>query len=513
MRLLAALLALALLVALPAAAQEHQHAASGPVFLAHDLRTTGEAYAGGLAGFAPLFLGDDHLPDPHKQNQVRVSQGGVTLFETTADSGHDYDGVAPLLIALPAAGPYEVASLSGDKVQASFAGVAAPAPAGPPVAVDLTMPVQASAGVPAPIVITAKGPSGKPVPHSDGIVEVRRDGPSGELLLRTHLHTHEDPMRLEYVFPAPGTYAVRATVYQAYPGGGEGDFAPATTVRTLTVAAGLPVPGVPAVGVPPAARNAAVEGAAGGTYRLVGTYDPYTHVGLGTLQHLAATVMDPAARAPVAHVDFTAELSGPAGTWWSSASLHEYDGILQVAARAPLPGLHVLKVTASAGSWKDTLEMPFHVEPAADLVPEAATLALQAPRIEAGQPAAFTLSARDAAGRPLAHSEVDLLVLDPDGVTYLVAKLHTHASGDFPFTLALPRAGTYEFVATASSLEPSTPAAGAASFKLGVEPGVAVAAPTVPPAAATAPMPALVAAVALLGAAWAGSRRRTAGHS
>ena len=509
MRVVPAVLALAVLLVLPAAAQEHEHSASGPVFLAHDLRTTGEAYAGGLAGFAPMFLGDDAIPDPHKQNQVRVSQGGITLFETTADSGHDYDGVAPFLLAIPAAGPFEVASIAGDKVQAEFKGLAAPAPALAATA-ELELPAQSAAGAAVPIALAAKVPG--LVAHSDGIVEVRKDGPEGEVLLRVHAHTHEAPMALHYVFPQPGTYAVRATVYQAYPGGDDTAFVPATVVKAHEVLPGPPPAGpVPVAAMPPAARNAVVEGTtSGGPYRLIGSYDPYTVVGLGTLQHLAVSVMDPATRAPVAHVDFKAEVAGPYGTWWSSASLHEYDGIFELAARAPIPGLHVLKVSAETGAWKGTVEMPFTVLPGLEQVP-AAAITLRSPDrgVAANQSADFAFSARDAAGRPVAHSEIDLVVLDPDGNLHLQAKLHTHGDGDFPFTLALPRAGNYRLLASATSLDPNTPLAGAAAFTLGVEPGAAIAAVTgAPTAAATAPGPALALLLAGLAGAVAGMARR-----
>lgn len=442
--------------------QEHQHATSTGVVIAHDLPPSGRTYVGNLNHFVVLYLGDDGVPDFHQQNEVRVRLNGVTVFATTEDSGHDYDGVYGFDVAFLQAGQYEVEALQDGNVKATFAGrvesPATQAAAWPNLSAWIALgsvppgPTQSSFEIDPQV-------DGQRVFHSDAVVEVYRApvdlaadgilpaGKSGALVLRTRTHTHEDIQRIEAVFEGGHNYALHAQTYRAFPSSGI-DFQPATALAGFSTEPPLPRPAtvLPAAGAVP--ENVVVS-APMGPYTLYGTFDPYNVVGPDTLLHLTVVVLD-GNHTPVQHVDFTAELLGPDGEpVFASSTLHEYDGVLELDTVQAVPGAYVLQVTADRGD-SASLQLPFTVSPAAPSFgqgPQRVTLD-GAEAVQVGHEATWTFHVADLAGNPYQHNEMDVVIervlVDVPAVPVLRAKLHTHASGDFPMTVTFQEPGTYQ---------------------------------------------------------------------
>ncbi len=450
------LLALGLLLALavPALGQ-HEHGDSSGIVISHDVPADGRTYVGDLSHFGVLDLGTDLVPDFHQQNHIRVTENGVVLFETTDDSGHDYDGVNTFTLAFPAEGDYMVETLNATgAAQTMFMGQVHRLV---PKTLDLAVEAPASVAplTPAHIVITPSV-DGKIANHTDSLVEVRQ---GAALLLRSHTHTHLEKQELDVAFPAPGTYTLRVTGYLSYPSSKAVPITPVTVEKTIMVSAGVPAPIAgpslvqPVLGDPQNDReNAVVMGTtSGGNYTLVGTYDPYVVVAPGTQQHIDLLVMDPITKAPLQHVNFEAEFGNPAALLFRSSSLHEYDGIYEFTAVEQVPGEYVLHAIATYGPWSGEITVPYIVAPPVTPAvlntpptPAAGVELLSIggfDGIVAGKTANLTLDLKDPAGFPLSHSEVDVQVVDERNVAVLETKLHTH-DGHFAFRAAFP-AGTY----------------------------------------------------------------------
>lgn len=470
------LIPLALLAAASlAGAQGHEHGNQGPILLTHDGPADGRQFAGNLAHFAAIAHGPDAIPDFHQDVPMRITLNGRVLFETTPDSGHDYDGINIVDVVFPEAGAYLVEALdaSGAAV-ATFAGEVLPAP-------ELAASLATSDWMEQPVV-------GRPVPfthwvapdatvqdalipHTDCWFEVLRDGRTE---FRTKTHTHEEKQVVEYAFSQAGPHVVRTTCFQAYPSVKATLFAPVVHEQTVEVQAaavpGIPAPGMEAPVLPPADQNAVVQGTADGELLLVGTFDPYTVVGPDTLQHLVVAAVDPATGAPRQHVDFTATFSGPAGVIFSSDTLHEYDGLYEVAARQTLPGVYTLRVTADAGDWTDSIAMAYTVAP--PVAPTSAGLVsfdLAYHGASEGIVGDYAFAAQASSG-PFAHSEIELRVLGASSpIPLLVAKLHTHADGTFPFRLSLPQ-DDYVFEVDGFPLVPEAVLVSAETFAVPVGP-------------------------------------------
>lgn len=487
-----ALLLALLTLAAVASAQGHEHGnADSGVVIAHDLPPDGRAYVGGLAHFAVVYLGDDLAPDVHQQNRARVTLDGAVLFETTPDSGHDYDGVHGFDVVFPAAGSYAVEALDeSGMVLARFAGTVVE-PAAGASKLELEAQESAVAGEAASFTFRTVDGAGAIVPHSDALFEVRQ---GTALLFRAKTHTHTEDQVLRYAFPAAGTYTVRVTDYLAYPAGSDDlEFAPQTVEATVTVSPAPPAAGVPTLPAADAETNVVVEGeSSNATYAIFGTFDPSTVVGPHTQTRLGVLVMDTAARQPVQHVNFVATLHGPTGqVLFSSETLHEYDGILELASTQPTPGTYHLTVDAERGDWTGHVELAYTVLPpvepvALDAEPQPAVgpILFDVSGLDgatAGAPMAIELFGHNLAGQPFPHSEVDVQVLDAKGVPVLATKLHTHSDGRFPFTAALPE-GSYTLLLAPFPLSPTAtpmfygPTVGsslAIPFTVGAGPGFA----------------------------------------
>lgn len=513
----ASLLALSALSVLPSAsAQGHEHGGmDAGVSIAHDAPADGRTFVGNVNHFSVIAHGDDEVPDFHQDIPWRVTLNGKTLAETTSDSGHDYDGVNSFDIVFPATGAYTVEAIAADgSMAAMFNGTVVDGPLTPAV-LALSMPEGSIAGQPARFSFFVHAPDpGSIIPHSDCTFEAVK---GGRTEFRTKLHTHEDEQVLDYAFAEPGDYTVRVLCFQAYPSARATLFAPLVAEELVTVLPGPPVntgAAPPLMPPPPAELNAVVTAPAGQGMTLVGTFDPYTVVGPDTLQHLNVLAVDDAGQT-IQHVDFTAVLDGPAGQVFASETLHEYDGILEVTARQLLPGPYTLRVTAEGASGSGELAMTYLVAPRA--VPINAGLVgvtLDAPGVVAGAPSTWTLGAT-ATQRPFAHGELEIrLTAAGSDIPYLQAKLHTHATGLFPFTVALPTADAYTLDVTPFPLMPELVVVPAASsFTIQPDSGVALAdtpaqdaSPAVQEASA-APATFLLGALAALAAAFHRRRR------
>ncbi len=496
---------LPLLLALPGvSAQAHEHEAGAGIAIAHDVPADGQAFAGTPNHFALVVHGDDAVPDFHLDVPYRVSLDGEVLVETTADSGHDYDGINAFDVVFPSEGTYLVEALgaSGETL-ASFGGTV-----GPRAGKGLMDVVASDVGAGRPTVFEVHiYDAGGLAAHTDATFEVWQEG---ALQFRTKAHTHHEPMVLSYTFPAPGDYQVRVVGFQAYPSPGALRFDPAVVEMDLAVGPGAPQPAVALPVPPPADLNAVVEGSSDGPYRLLGTYDPYTVVGPSTLQHLSALVVDEDG-APVPHVDFTASLRGPSGAVFGSDTLHEYDGIYEVATRQAVPGLYILTAEASTGDWTGSLEMAYTVAP--PVVPTSAgpvALAVSAAEATAGDPAGLEFAATAATG-PFAHSEIEVRARQADAaIPWFAGKLHTHDDGRFPLLLAFPTEGTHVLEADPFPLMPEAVLAAPAVFQVQV---AAASAPTTlagepEDRAEDLPLPFLAAPLALATALALALRRR-----
>lgn len=476
MRRVASLILLAILV-LPFAAAQHEHHDAAQVVIAHDANMLGYEYVGNLAHFGVLDLGGDLVPDYHQQNHIKVTLNGATLMETTPDSGHDYDGVNMFDVTFPVAGEYSVADYNeAGQMLAMFNGtvVAQPAYTGTPAPfIALDGPDVVTPGSPATYTYSLRSDyadhGGHIMNHTDAWFEVRD---SDGLQLRTKTHTHNEAMSVDYFYTGKQqSYTVRVTGFQAYPGPSAILFAPSTVEKVVKMMSGIPsAPTANPVGptAPDAPQmNAVVQGSNTSPYTLVGTYDPWTTVGPSTQMHLTALVMDPVTHAPVPHVNFVASLREPSlgYTLFSSNTLHEYDGIWEFTAVEPV-GQYVLSIDATRGNWTSHIDMPYAVVPPAlaamqsgSTIPITPTGGVELVDVQgldnlsAGRPFMLDLAIRDSLDAPLMHSEIDYQVVSQEGTPVLAGKLHTHETGQFRLTAALP-AGNYTLRLAPFALEP-----------------------------------------------------------
>jgi hypothetical protein len=343
-------------------------------------------------------------------------------------------------------------------------------------------------------VVSVTGPGGNVLNHTDAIVEIRR-GQAQELEFRTHVHTHDEPMRFSYApqdRDAPGPeYTMNIIGYQAFPTKSSVKFATVTATQTLTV---------PPLGCPgsspltPPTVTATPEDSGGGAYELFASYDPEPQVFKYGNIRLSGIVLDSEARTPVAHVDFSARLEkAGGGLVFESESLHEYDGVYELLFAPLEAGDYVLHLTAERGNWTQTKRMPFSVDEAG--LPLAAgpgivtVDGLDAP-LKAWTPQSVTLSMGTLVGTPIMHSEIDFQVRkgSADGLLILQNKLHTHSDGSMGFDLALSDAGDYVLVLDPETLEgePITSYGiqsqdGGLVMPFSVGPGGAPAIPALPP--------------------------------
>ncbi|HEV8359816.1 MAG TPA: hypothetical protein VGR28_05095 [Candidatus Thermoplasmatota archaeon] len=451
----------ALVAAAPlAGAQQHSHAGEAMVVVAHDGPPDGRAVVGNVAHFAAIILDAQGMPAFHHNLEVRVELNGLVLFATTPDSGHDYDGVFEFDVVFPVPGAYTITATSDGDVQATgtFAGYVVPMDAPLPATLQLDLPASIAAGQPFDLTYQIVDGQGQLLPHTDALVEVR-EAAAGHVLYRVHTHTHEEAQQLTLTLPLPGPYVARVLGYTAFPTARAPQFPAFVTEQAFEVAPGLPDLGVaPVAPVPPGAMNQVDEGEAGGEYVLLTTYDPFTVVGPFSQTRLSALVLNATTMDAVQHVNFEATLTDALGrVLLHSASLHEYDGVLEILVGDAPVGQYHLAVEASRGNWTGTASAHYTVAPPVEAM-SAGPQIVEASGLDepaSGAPTDIDLFIHDLAGMPFSHGEVDLQVVPSQqgAAPILATKLHTHDDGHFPFTLTFPAAGDYDLIATPFALE------------------------------------------------------------
>ncbi|HLE97525.1 MAG TPA: hypothetical protein VI997_09160 [Candidatus Thermoplasmatota archaeon] len=524
----ALLLSLVLAAAAPALAQTHEHSGEAMPHVLFDLEPSGRAVVGEVSHFGFVLLNAAGYPQVHQDATFSLLQDGSILFESA--STHEYDGIFSFDYVFTEAGPYVVQAEWKDQV-ATFQGDAVqPTSTVRDARLDLVAPADAVAGEPVAFDLGVVDGAGALVPHSDVVVEAWR---GFDLVLRTHLHTHEDRMSFQYAFPSAGTYTMRFTSYLAFPSEGVADLDAFVTTHEVAVAPGKPV--VPTIGstttcakdplaapeppLAPRAREADPGHAhdnesAPPTFNL--TIDPSALIGPATQVRIAGIVQDAATRVPVQHVNFKTEILGPTGVVFASESLHEYDGVFEIAIRPEVVGSYAMELTTTAKRYGlDATGMQmFCVGP--PVIPLAAgpmMVMVDGPEAPvAGEPAEFTFAIQNALGVPLAHAEIDLtLVRKTDGLPILTGKVHSHNDGKMHATIAFPQEGEYDLIASPYPLNPTPTLLTGASFAFSVAPGAEEAVPVLTAGPTTVSVPApglvpLVLGVALL--AWIIARRR-----
>jgi hypothetical protein len=422
-------------------AHDHGDQAKAPLMVLLDVQGNNDVQVGDLARFEVIAFGADGLPEPHRDFHFQVLFAGKPLLETTAASGHDYDGILQFDVTFPSPGPYRARVFDAGIEVAHLEGWAVPAAILPAV-VHLEGPTLAAVGTPALFRVWPEDQEGRQVQHFYTLLEVRRDG---ELTYRAKLHGHDEadlgPVEAEIGFPFPGTYTVSATVYQASPYGPQHlAFAPLHAEREVQV-----LPGASLASNPPTSAPLPTGIVQGGTgiLRLLGTYDPSPEVGPGTLQHLSVIAMSPSSGGLVGHGNFAALLLGPGGErLFASRFLHEADGVLEFATTQPAAGAYLFQVHQDGEA---SIAMPFRVGlPAVGPTSGPHTVIVSGlERAQAGKPQPVQIAIHDVAGMPIQHAEVDVQVVGPDGVPHLLVKLHTHDDGQFPFVFTPLREGVH----------------------------------------------------------------------
>jgi hypothetical protein len=388
-----------------------------------------------LQRFGWAILDEDGAPVEHNDAIVEVRQDGQPVFATEPSSGHDYDGIDRFWLGLLEEGPYEVRvevpGEGGDRT-ASFEGEVVDRDA-PEAELDVDAPDTAPAGEPVDVAYRAIA-NGTVVEHAQVLVEVV-DAEADRRILQTDTHGHDGRHEATVTFPEPGPYELRLTAYDPVD---REPFETVTATHEVEVTEGTP----PQAGAPSRTplENTVETAQSDEPYEMHVAYDPYTSTSRWGKMRISATVVDPADRTLVEHVDVDATLTGPGGTvLFATEDAHAYDGVFELETARPAEGDYTLalEATSTRTDWSASHEATFSVH--APAVPESPVqfLDLEAPgTLGEGQPGQLAFAAADALGQAYEHSEVATTLLDPDGTVQFSGKLHTHTDGRFPFVLA-----------------------------------------------------------------------------
>jgi hypothetical protein len=431
----AALLLLVLALAAPAAVADgaHEHGAGRILILAPS-----EAHAGIPTRIAFIDFGADGAPAFHQQNHVRVENNGVVVYETPADTGHDYDGFASFLVTLPAAGTFAVHVDNGE-TSAVHAGVVV----GEAPAQALQLHLEAVPNLFGfDIRASAAGPDGETVRILDLQVEVWRHG---NLVWQT-------------------TTADVERAWQAWYGGDAGHHevrAYATGARSPT--AGLLGPGsattrLDSVGLGGISfafpslepQQNRVERQRGDALILMATHDPYATVPVGTPVRSAILLVDEAGTPVPATFRIRA---------WGPTGYHEHvvesPGWHEVLWTPQAEGMH--RYAVEAQSETDQVALAWRME--ARAVPQSGRVAgpilydvTGLDGLVEGVPASLHVAGRDLQGAAFSHGESLAQVRNAAGHLVLQTKLHSHAAGTHTLNFSLPR-GDYELTLHPTTLE------------------------------------------------------------
>lgn len=390
-----------------AAGQAHDHGPGSGHVIVSDVGPDGLAYVGSPTHFELLSLTDGR-PDPHVDLPVRVTLDGAIVYETTATSGHDYDGIHGFDIVFPRAGAWTVeilgtdASLSGTAIESELH--------------DVGVSLSTATSSPPWQVVTAIRDN-VAVPHTDYLLEYL-DG--DRLLLRSKVHAHTSHATWQEGH-VPGANTLRVTAYTAAPEQG-----PAIEPHILTTA--IQTQARP--GAPLTAPVGEALVSIGGERTLIATLDPGADIGPDTLQHVQAFVLE--GDHILRHMSFDVEVQGPdglvflAGDGPQGDGVHEHDGIYELAARLATPGTYEATLRAWHGDWSETVRIAWTVSQGE---PRTGVQIALVENNKDGDLRNVTLQATDLLGQPFAHGELDIQ-LAGDRVL-LRDKLHTHADGTF----------------------------------------------------------------------------------
>ena len=424
------------------------------LYLLHDVPDDGYTYVGNPVHFGYVLLDADGTTSVHKQGKIKVTQNDVILYETDADASHDYDALNTFEIAFPVPGPYqvhvEIPGAGSVVPQADFSGYVWPNEDGVMAHVEIDMPDEVPDGTPIPITVKVTDHNGTLIPHSDAILEVRR--PADEwLVFRTHLHTHEDAMKLFYIFPGTGGFLVRVVAYMAFPTAEGVHFAPVAATKNVLVTDGQPGSGSKGAPEAPTGTPSSQD-----AYRLFLTIDPQASTTPWSRFVVSGLVYDVKNDRFLPHVNFEARIDDPVGfVVFQSASLHEYDGVYDAVINLPYASEYTLTLKATHQGWVGLATQKFTV---AEVLPTdgtplpsaAGAVIVKAQGLDAlksGLPSHIRFDAETVAGTPAMHSEIDYQILRTAwGPPLLQNKLHTHDSGSFEVDVTFPEPGDYLLV-------------------------------------------------------------------
>lgn len=455
-----------------AAQADHHMEGEAMVVIAHDSPPDGRAVVGNVAHFAAVLFGKDGTPQFHHDMLIDVTLNGVSLFRTTPDSGHDYDGVNGFDVIFPVPGEYVVtATTNGQEGEttSTFKGYVVPLEAPKAATLAIDAPSTAMLGEPVTLTYGIVDADGALLNHTDVLVEAREAGYPQSLLFRAHTHTHDAQQSLQLALPRPGDFDLTFIAYNAFPSKSAAMFPAFLATHKLSV---QPPPAPPAASpqepvlnflsadpADPVALNLVGMGQSDGDYLVYATYDPYTLVGPFSQVRLSTLVVNKTTMELVQHVNFEATVVDSLGNVvFASQSLHEYDGVLEVLLGEQLPGNYHLNVLAERGAWKGGAVLDYTIAPPAAALSAGPqfTDVTGLDALVSGQPSPVELFIHDAAGMPFMHGEVDIQVLPAaEGAAPILAtKLHTHDDGKFPFSVTYPAAGDYILRVAPFALEP-----------------------------------------------------------
>lgn len=418
-----------LLLAPLALGQGHTHeTGDGMAMVLHDGPDDGRAVVGGRTHFGFALIGPDGAPVVHRNARIDVFLGGEQVFGT--EDAHEYDGLMSLDVTFTKPGRYQVVASSDKMVVGIFEGEAVAAPLR-----ETRIEHDAAAGT-----LALYDEAGL-VEHADLDVELRRAGDE-RLVQRFHLHVHDAPAAFSLAGP-PGGYVLRVVGYEAFPTGRDGDIATATGEFPVTLGP-VPTPAAPAVPAVPGVLRPTGASATSGGFALHGTFDPQNQVGVGQPIRLAGLLVNETGM-PVAHVDYAFQVKGPTGVLFSSASLHEYDGVFEHVLVPDAPGAYDATLTATLDGAELAIPYQFQVVPPAAPIAGAGVGTVSIAGLDevvAGAATELTFRIAGPQG-PVQHSEVDVALYHDGEAPVYAFKLHTHESGETKALVVFPHGGDW----------------------------------------------------------------------
>lgn len=463
------LVALAFLLPVAGATDAPAEAAEAGIHLVHDLGDNHTAWVGQPYSFGYVLLDAEGMTRVHQQGCIVVEQNDVVLYETTADSSHDYNALNTFQFTFERAGPFTVwvaipDGQCGDGVQFEdqIEGMAKRAPeAGANVSAEVTVAEGADSPGLHQIEVQTVGADGAPVNGTEAVVEVRRPGDDW-MVLRAPISEAADGHGLWLcAYFGEGDWLVRATVVDAAP---MPRFAPTSATTTVSVGsdAGLVQPANQGT-CPEASEACSTQGAAASAERddvaaLRTTVDPQASSSPFSRFVLNAVQVDTNTAAPTGQPSFTAlvrEESGCQMPIFYAPGVASMGPLMDLVIHWGGPGQYQFDVTAtedghaSSGGLAFTVGqvLPIHGIPMPGTAGAVIVTADGLDAFSAGEPNTVTFFSADPTGTAAAHSEIDFQILRTDwGPPLVQNKLHTHASGSFDFTYTFAEAGDYALV-------------------------------------------------------------------